>query len=254
MTRNCRAWELNDLTVRCVRNMLQHDDIDSLTETGSGTPSEAAMMVRCYELAAMELWDESALIDVATVAGMDDGFTLSGESPAQIQRKISIAIKAHRAPEFMPPPDGIELLYRLGVLVYDELEETVTRFAAIGRYDATAPAPANDTPEQAAPVVAASDEPVPSAKSEGPKFSMTKAGLIAAHEHEWPGIRTDIAGAANNGLNAAKADSRGWFEDIAMQWARAKGRLQTNKETASNLNIAMTRMASLPSQKHTLKG
>lgn len=151
MTRNRRAWELSDLTIRIVRNMLLHDDVDSLFETGSGTPDEAALMVRCYELAAMELWDESALIEAATVAGMDDGFTLSGESPERIRRKITIAVKAKVIPEYVPPPDGIKLLYRLGVLVYDELEETVTRFAANGRYDMTAPA--TDT----APVAANSE-------------------------------------------------------------------------------------------------
>ena len=140
--------------------MLLHDDVDSLLETGSGTPDEAALMVRCYELAAMELWDESALIEAATVAGMDDGFTLSGESPERIQRKITIAIKTKSAPEYMPPPDGIKLLYRLGVLLYDELEETVTRLAAIGRYDTTEPqqkAPVTDN-ATLAPVVPIGDE------------------------------------------------------------------------------------------------
>lgn len=161
MTRIRCAWELNDLTVRMVRNMLLHDDIDSLLETGSGMPEEAALMVRCYELAAMELWDESALIEAATVAGIDHGFTLSGESPERIYRKITIAIKTRSAPEYMPPHDGIKLLYRLGVLVYDELEETVNHFAAMGRYDTTEPqqtAPDTDTAPPA-PVVSASDEP-----------------------------------------------------------------------------------------------
>ena len=58
-----------------------------------------------------------------------------------------VAIKTHSAPEYMPPPDGIKLLYRLGVLVHDELEETVTHLAAIGRYDTAEPqqtAPATD--------------------------------------------------------------------------------------------------------------
>ena len=103
MTRNLRAWELNDLTVRFVRNMLSHDDVESLLKTGSGTPAEAALMVRCYELAAMELWDESALIEAATVAGMDHGFTLSGESPERIYRKITIAIKTTPFKVFVPP-------------------------------------------------------------------------------------------------------------------------------------------------------
>ena len=164
MTRIRCAWELNDLTVRMVRNMLLHNDVDSLLETGAGTPEEAALMVRCYELAAMELWDESALIEAATVAGMDDGFTLSGESPERIHRKITIAIKTKSAPEYMPPPHGVKLLYKLGVLVYDELEETVNRFNAVGRYDTTepqqtAPAPDITAPVTVGPLVTSSDDP-----------------------------------------------------------------------------------------------
>lgn len=209
MTRNRRAWELNDLTIRIVRNMLLHDDVDSLLETGSGTPDEATLMVRCYELAAMELWDESALIEAATVAGMDDGFTLCGESPERIHRKITIAIKTKSGPEYMPPPDGIKLLYRLGVLVYDELEETVTRLAAIGRYDTTEPqqkAPVTDT----APVVTGGS----SGNLEELDYSVlaTPAALLDAFE-KW-------------GMKAA------WFDELnSHKWLldarRRKGQGQT---------------------------
>lgn len=105
-----------------------------------------------------------------------------------------------------------------------------------------------------APVATVSDGPAPNKEPKGPKFSMTKAGLIDAHEHEWPTIRGDIAGAASNGLKAAKAGSRGWYEGTAMEWARAKGKLTGKNETTSTLNGAMNRMATLPVRKHTLEG
>lgn len=119
-------------------------------------------------------------------------------------------------------------------------------------------APAKDTAKPA-PMVTARDAPAPLTEGDGrapstipngPRFSMTKAGLIEAHEHEWPTIKGDIAGAATNGLKAAKAGSRGWYEDIAMEWARAKGRRTTNIETTASLSGAMNRMATLPSSKH----
>jgi hypothetical protein len=139
MKRVRRAWDLNDLTVRFVRHMLASNDEASLLETGSGTSAEAALMVRCYELAAMDLWDEHALLEVATVAGDEAGFTIAGEAPERLQRKLALAIKSNSAPEFMSPPNGVRLLYRLGVLVYDELEETISHLEKIGRYSGDDP-------------------------------------------------------------------------------------------------------------------
>lgn len=101
--------------------------------------------------------------------------------------------------------------------------------------------------------VTASAEHAPKSADSGPIFSMTKVGLINAHEHEWPTIRGDIAAAASNGLATAKANTRGWYEGIAMEWARAKGRLKTTSEPTATLNTAMVRMANLPSRKYTLE-
>lgn len=117
----------------------------------------------------------------------------------------------------------------------------------------TAPAPSTAQPEQAAataPVVAALVEP---AKT-GPIFSMTQAAIIEAHAHEWPSIRADIKGAAANGLALAKAGVRGWYEDIAMDWARAKGKLIDTGKPDGLLAQAMNSMASVPGRKHTLQG
>jgi hypothetical protein len=83
---------------------------------------------------------------------------------------------------------------------------------------------------------------------------MTRAALIAAHEHEWPTIRGDIGDAKANGLAAAKAGKRGWHEAIALEWARAKGKLKGAAKPADALTQSMHGMASLQSRRHTLEG
>lgn len=117
----------------------------------------------------------------------------------------------------------------------------------------TAPAQNTATP---APVVAA--EAVTERETrqaiEAPKFSMSKAALIAAHEHEWPTIRRDIAGASTNGLAAAKAGSREWWEAQAMDWAKAKGKLTSAAKPAALLAQTMNSMASIPGRRHKLEG
>jgi hypothetical protein len=83
---------------------------------------------------------------------------------------------------------------------------------------------------------------------------MSKAALIGAHKHEWPTIVRDIADASTNGLSAAKAGAREWWESQAMEWARTKGKLESTAKPASVLAQAMNSMASIPGRKHTLKG
>jgi len=86
-------------------------------------------------------------------------------------------------------------------------------------------------------------EPGPSATDIG----MSKSGLIAAHQSEWPTIARDIADAAGNGLaNAAKAGKRGWREADALAWARAKGKLTCRPESTAVLDQALHNLVSLP--------
>lgn len=88
----------------------------------------------------------------------------------------------------------------------------------------------------------------------GPIFSMNRAALIDAHNHEWPTIRRDIADANTNGLSAAKSGNRGWNEAVALKWARAKGKLKSSAKPVVALTQAMQSMSSLPGRKHTLEG
>lgn len=87
-------------------------------------------------------------------------------------------------------------------------------------------------------------------QSNAPIFSMPRAALIAAHEHEWPTIRGDISEAHSNGLDAAKAGQRGWWEARALDWARAKGRLKPEDLLAQ----AVRSMSGVPGRRHKLEG
>lgn len=109
-------------------------------------------------------------------------------------------------------------------------------------------APAQPQAATPAPVVADS-------ASNAPVVPFKKAALVAAHVHEWPTIESDISDAATNGLAAtAKAGARGWWEDAALIWARANGKLISAAKTADSLAQAMHNMGNLPSRKHTLQG
>lgn len=118
---------------------------------------------------------------------------------------------------------------------------------ALGGVQPLAAEPQAETPS-AAPVVVAS-------ASNAPVVPFKKAALVAAHVHEWPTIESDISDAATNGLAAtAKAGARGWWEDAALIWARANGKLISAAKTADSLAQAMHNMGNLPSRKHTLQG
>jgi hypothetical protein len=76
-----------------------------------------------------------------------------------------------------------------------------------------------------------------------PVFSMTKAAMIEQHKREWPSIEADFKDAANNGLAAAKAGARGWFEVGCMQWARSRNKLIL-PTASSELSVAMSSFTS----------
>lgn len=150
-SRRVYARDLNDITAKIVRAMLDENDIDALRATGSGTRDEAELMLRCYELATLPCWDLQALAEAATVTGIDSRFTIGGGGYERIIRRIELAFRAGAVPEVMTPPDGIALLYRLRISVWDELEEAVSRFRALGRYEdaeaeAATVAPSVDSP------------------------------------------------------------------------------------------------------------
>ena len=97
------------------------------------------------------------------------------------------------------------------------------------------------------------DTKAPQAAAKQPKFSMNRSALIQAHKHEWPSIERDLKDASENGLSAAKAGPREWFEADALEWARGKGKLINASSPANVLAKGMSTMASLPGRRHTLK-
>ena len=76
-----------------------------------------------------------------------------------------------------------------------------------------------------------------------PKFSMTRAALVAQHRHEWPTIEADIKDASKNGLSAARVDARGWDEDLAVDWARSKDKLIQPAVAGARLSSAMANLS-----------
>lgn len=85
----------------------------------------------------------------------------------------------------------------------------------------SAPEPQAATP---APVVAGSASNAPDAQN----IPMKKAALIAALEHEWESIESDLSEATRNGLkDAAHAGKHGeWYESKARAWAVSKGKIR----------------------------
>ena len=83
---------------------------------------------------------------------------------------------------------------------------------------------------------------VSTSKVESPDKGPTlkKAALVRKCLPKWPTIRSDLHSASENGLSAAaKAPAHGeWFEGPALDWARKKGKLSENNQTAPVANSA----------------
>lgn len=114
------------------------------------------------------------------------------------------------------------------------------------------PAPITPSRKRVDEVAMSDADSTPTAS--GPRLTMKKAALVEQHESDWPTVERDLSDANRNGLAAAaKAGAREWYEDRALEWARVKGKLQSNTKSDDSINGAMRRMAkSLPSQKHSL--
>jgi len=114
------------------------------------------------------------------------------------------------------------------------------------------PAPSDTSPALAQPRATA---PAVSESASNPTaVPFRKSALISAHICEWPTIKRDIADAHRNGLAAAaKAGARGWLEDSALAWAKAKGRLKNTEKPVDSLAQAMHNMSNLPSRRNTIQ-
>jgi len=112
----------------------------------------------------------------------------------------------------------------------------------------TEPLPDTDEPLQGA--AQGGDEANVSPISIGPAFTMSRAGLVKAHQDQWPTIERDLKGASTNGLaKAAKAGARDWHEKESLDWARQHGKLILDKNSGAALHDALRH---LPARRHTL--
>ena len=133
----------------------------NIPEEYACSPEEAALALACCDLAELPAWDEVALLDAATVGGNEEERVMWGlESRDRLARRISLAMKAEKAPEVMSPAAGALLLRRAGIDVFGQLLDAVA-WLQLGS-DATLPnyrllkgiAVPPATPEQHADTVA----------------------------------------------------------------------------------------------------
>ena len=124
------------------------------------SPEEAAVALKCCDLAELPAWDETALIDAATVGGEEEARVMWGlESRDAIARRVSLAMKTEKAPDVMSPAEGVLLLRRAGINVFHQLLDAVAYLqlgsdATLSNYrllkgiaEAQQTAPATDTAE-----------------------------------------------------------------------------------------------------------
>jgi hypothetical protein len=85
--------------------------------------------------------------------------------------------------------------------------------------------------------------PIQRSPASRPRFTMARAALIQAHKNDWPTIQRDLKDASKNGLAKAKAGDRDWYEDLALEWARSRGKLNA---APNPLDIAMRALPARP--------
>ena len=79
----------------------------------------------------------------------------------------------------------------------------------------------------------------------GPEFfPFSKSALLLKYETIWPTIERDISDASKNGLDAAKAGSRKWNGQIALNWARANNKIKDHTSGPMELQNAMSKFPS----------
>ena len=231
---------------------------DDIPEDYACSPEQAAVALACCELAELSVWDEAALIEAATIGACEEQRLMWGcESRDRLARRISLAMKAEKAPEVMSPADGVLLLHRAGIHVFHQLADAVA-VMTIHTYTPESQslyrhlngiaepqhlAPAQNTAKHAPEVAVNASGGVKSDKA-GPVdrgWVMKKFALIAKHNHQWKTINRDFQDAIENGLSgAAKAPGHGnWFEAAALIWARQRGKLteDTQQGPASISNV-----------------
>lgn len=135
------AKDLNPATERLLRIILEKNDVQWLADAGYGTPEEATIMLRCYELACLPWWDADAMADAATIPSEDMGLPAFHGNRGEIKRSIMLAIQGGDVAELVRPMEGRTALRRLRIPIPDELDAAIVYFHQLGRFR---PAPARE--------------------------------------------------------------------------------------------------------------
>jgi hypothetical protein len=59
-----------------------------------------------------------------------------------------------------------------------------------------------------------------------PRFPKKRSVMVSQNLRNWPTIESDMREASRNGLHEARVGSRGWDEEVALNWARSQGKLK----------------------------
>lgn len=116
---------LGGMGAQILRSMLVAAPDEIYSEYGF-SPEDASVSLACCELAELPCWDETALVDAATVGGNDEQRALWGsENREKVSRRISLALNGGALSPYMSPAAGVLLLRRLGIHVFHELLDAV---------------------------------------------------------------------------------------------------------------------------------
>ena len=207
-------------------------------------PSEAAMLLCQF----------NPNTDSVASAEQSENEETSPEQFKQLMRRFEDLQKT--APQCRSLGDWLDFASGAG-LRHHSWTQSYQEAQRAGLRDTT---PASDAPVPAITASASAGvEPLPPGEPDGnaatsPVFFMSRGALVSKYRHDWETIERDLKDAASNGLSAAKAGPRDWKEDVALDWARAKGKLKSAMNQARPLDRVMHSMNSLSGQKHTLEG
>jgi len=118
-----RAKDMLHGSALFVRDMLAHDH-DALYETYGIRAGEAAQSLRYVELAELRVWGIEEMLEAVAVVPNQ------ASSAEALRRRITMAMKAEAAVDFVHPGDAVLLMERSGLMLSSELREAVVFMSA----------------------------------------------------------------------------------------------------------------------------